>query len=91
MDLSSPVILIFLSLTLPESDVIINGLRGLSVLSPNPSNPPFQVRWDKNRIYNKNASLKKGSPLCFVPVLSAFPYTLQSMGLLFKWFESVCE
>jgi hypothetical protein len=37
------------------SDVIINGLKGLSVLSPNPSNPPFQVRWDKNRIYNKKS------------------------------------
>ena len=31
------------------SDVIINSVRGLSVLTPNINNPPFQIRWSMNR------------------------------------------
>ena len=35
-------------------DVIINSLKGLSELTPNLNNLPFQVCWDKNRIFNYN-------------------------------------
>lgn len=34
-----------------QSDVIINSLKGLTSLSPNINNLPFQVKWNKNRIY----------------------------------------
>jgi hypothetical protein len=33
-------------------DVIINSVRGLTKLTPNLSNPPFQVDWDKNRVFH---------------------------------------
>jgi hypothetical protein len=32
-------------------DIIINSVKGLSVLTPNINNLPFQVCWDKNRIF----------------------------------------
>jgi hypothetical protein len=35
-------------------DVIINSLKGLSELTPNLNNLPFQVCWDKNRIFTYN-------------------------------------
>jgi hypothetical protein len=31
------------------TDVIVNSIKGLSVLTPNNNNLPFQVCWDKNR------------------------------------------
>ena len=34
------------------SDVIINSVKGLTILTPNVNNLPFQVTWDKNRSYN---------------------------------------
>jgi len=35
-----------------NKDVIINSVKGLSILSPNSNNLPFQVCWNKNRIYS---------------------------------------
>jgi hypothetical protein len=32
-------------------DVIVNSVKGLTTLTPNINNLPFQVRWDKNRIF----------------------------------------
>jgi hypothetical protein len=32
-------------------DVVVNSVRGLSVLTPNINNLPFQVCWNKNRIF----------------------------------------
>lgn len=32
-----------------ECDIIINSVKGLTKLTPNINNLPFQVRWDKNR------------------------------------------
>lgn len=32
-------------------EIIINSVRGLLVLTPNINNLPFQVRWDKNKIF----------------------------------------
>lgn len=34
-----------------SNDIIINSLKGLNVLTPNAHNLPFQVCWDKNRIF----------------------------------------
>ncbi len=34
------------------SDVIINSIRGLTSITPNTNNLPFQVNWSKNRTYN---------------------------------------
>ena len=31
------------------TDIIVNSLKGLSVLTPNINNLPFQIRWDRNR------------------------------------------
>jgi hypothetical protein len=33
------------------NDIIINSVKGLTTLSPNINNLPFQVCWDKNRTY----------------------------------------
>jgi hypothetical protein len=33
------------------TDVIVNSLKGLSVLTPNINNLPFQVCWNKNRTF----------------------------------------
>lgn len=44
-----------------SSDIIINSLKGLSILTPNINNLPFQICWDKNRnfIYeNINMKIK---------------------------------
>lgn len=35
-----------------KSDVIVNSAKGLSILTPNINNLPFQVCWNKNRQYN---------------------------------------
>jgi len=34
-----------------NKDIIINSVKGLSVLTPNINNLPFQVCWNKNRYY----------------------------------------
>lgn len=36
------------------SDIIINSLKGLTTIIPNINNLPFQVCWNKNRIYKYN-------------------------------------
>lgn len=32
-------------------EIIINSVKGLTILTPNINNLPFQVRWDKNKIF----------------------------------------
>jgi hypothetical protein len=44
------------------TDIIINSVKGLTILTPNINNLPFQVNWSKNRIFrykniNKNIKL----------------------------------
>jgi hypothetical protein len=44
------------------SDIIVNSVKGLSKLTPNINNLPFQVNWSKNRVFkykniNKNIKL----------------------------------
>ena len=41
---------IVLNKTVP-GDIIINSVKGLSILTPNINNLPFQVCWDKNRAF----------------------------------------
>lgn len=41
------------------SDIIINSVKGLSILTPNINNLPFQVCWNKNRIFNYENINKK--------------------------------
>jgi hypothetical protein len=33
------------------SDIIVNSVKGLTILTPNINNLPFQVCWDKNRVF----------------------------------------
>ena len=33
------------------NDIIVNSVKGLTILTPNINNLPFQVCWDKNRIF----------------------------------------
>jgi hypothetical protein len=33
------------------TDVIVNSVKGLVLLTPNINNIPFQVCWDKNRLF----------------------------------------
>jgi hypothetical protein len=43
------------------SDIIVNSVKGLTILTPNINNLPFQVCWDKNRIFkykNINKNIK---------------------------------
>ena len=40
------------------SDIIINSVKGLTILTPNINNLPFQVNWDKNRLF-KYENIKK--------------------------------
>jgi hypothetical protein len=45
-----------------NNDIIINSVKGLTSLTPNINNLPFQVCWDKNRIYkyeNINKRIKE--------------------------------
>ena len=35
-----------------NKDIIVNSVKGLSILTSNINNLPFQVKWDKNRIFN---------------------------------------
>jgi hypothetical protein len=40
-------------------DIILNSLKGLSILSPNINNLPFQICWNKNRKFNyENIEIK---------------------------------
>lgn len=44
------------------SDIIVNSVKGLTILTPNSNNLPFQVRWDKNRTFkyeNINKKIKQ--------------------------------
>ena len=34
------------------NDIIVNSIKGLTHLTPNANNPPFQVCWKKNRFFN---------------------------------------
>lgn len=36
------------------SDIIINSVKGLTILTPNINNLPFQVCWNKNRVFKYN-------------------------------------
>ena len=45
------------------SDIIVNSVKGLTILTPNINNLPFQVNWSKKRLFNyENIILR----LCFV-------------------------
>jgi len=41
------------------SDIIVNSLKGLTILTPNINNLPFQVCWDKNRTFKYENINKK--------------------------------
>jgi hypothetical protein len=41
------------------SDIIINSVKGLTTISPNINNLPFQVCWDKNRLFKYENINKK--------------------------------
>lgn len=41
------------------TDIIINSVKGLSVLTPNIHNMPFQVNWNKNRLFQYEPITKK--------------------------------
>ena len=41
------------------SDIIVNSVKGLSKLTPNINNLPFQVCWDKNRCFKYDTINKK--------------------------------
>lgn len=41
------------------SDIIVNSIKGLTILTPNINNLPFQVCWNKNRIFKYENINKK--------------------------------
>jgi len=41
-----------------KQDVIVNSVKGLSILTPNINNLPFQVCWDKNRVFTYKDIIK---------------------------------
>jgi hypothetical protein len=42
-----------------SKDIIVNSLKGLTILSPNINNLPFQICWNKNRKFKyKNIQIK---------------------------------
>jgi hypothetical protein len=41
------------------TDIIVNSLKGLTILTPNINNLPFQVCWDKNRVFKYENINKK--------------------------------
>ena len=41
------------------SDIIVNSVKGLTILTPNINNLPFQVCWDKNRTFKYENINKK--------------------------------
>lgn len=42
-----------------SADVIVNSVKGLSVITPNVNNLPFQVCWNKNRVFHYEPVRKK--------------------------------
>lgn len=44
---------------LNNSDIIINSVKGLTKLTANVNNLPFQVKWNKNRVFNYENINKK--------------------------------
>jgi hypothetical protein len=40
------------------SDIIVNSVKGLSILTPNVNNLPFQVKWSKNRVFKYKNIIK---------------------------------
>jgi len=44
---------------LNRSDIIINSVKGLTLLTANVNNLPFQVKWNKNKIFNYENISKK--------------------------------
>jgi hypothetical protein len=49
----------FVVLNKTNGDVIVNSVKGLSILTPNINNLPFQVRWDKNHVFTYEPIHKK--------------------------------
>jgi hypothetical protein len=41
------------------SDIIVNSVKGLTILTPNINNLPFQVNWSKNRVFKYENINKK--------------------------------
>lgn len=42
-----------------SQDIIVNSVKGLHTLTPNINNLPFQICWDKNRLFlYKNINIK---------------------------------
>ena len=41
------------------SNIIVNSVKGLTILTPNINNLPFQVCWDKNRLFKYENINKK--------------------------------
>lgn len=41
------------------TDIIINSIKGLCCLTPNINNLPFQIKWDKNRLFTYQNITKK--------------------------------
>ena len=42
-----------------ENDIIVNSVKGLTILTPNINNLPFQVNWSKNRFFKYENINKK--------------------------------
>ena len=51
-----------------SSDIIVNSVKGLTILTPNINNLPFQVCWNKNRTFKYENITKK---------IKLFIYSLQ--------------
>lgn len=49
---------VVLNKTVPN-DIIVNSLKGLTILTPNINNLPFQICWDKNRTFKYEKINKK--------------------------------
>ena len=45
------------------SEIIVNSVNGLTYLTPNLNNLPFQVRWNKNKFFNYDIIQKKSNYL----------------------------
>ena len=41
------------------SDIIVNSVKGLTILTPNTNNLPFQVNWSKNKLFKYQSINKK--------------------------------
>jgi len=47
------------------SDIIVNSVKGLTLLTPNINNLPFQVCWNKNRTFKYDNIYKKAGQLIY--------------------------